>query len=224
MFDYLRLALGLLPLAIYLLVMGLLALKQRPTLLTSGQEALLVGFALSGFALIGPIELFFPTGAYAALGEWVWMLLLLLYGLLVVLFSLQRAPSWTVLRMNGNSLRESIEKVLDQASIEHTWNGNQIEIPQWGVNAIVQESRGFRNTSHLIPCGRQRSLIGWYEFEKHFTASDVFNESDSRDRTEALFRSIGLLSLSIACLLTAAVFIDWDMQRMQRLIARVLGV
>lgn len=224
MFDYLRLAIGLLPLAIYLLVMGLLALKQRPTLLTSGQEALLVGFALSGFALIGPIELFFPTGAYAALGEWVWMLLLLLYGLLVVLFSLQRAPSWTVLQMNSNRLRESLEKVLDQASIEHTWNGNQIEIPQWGVSAIVQESRGFRNTSHLIPCGRQRNLIGWYEFEKHFTASDVFTESASRDRSGVWIRSMGLISLSIACLITAAVFIEWDMQRVQTLITRILGV
>ena len=68
--DYLRLALGVLPLGIYLLVMGLLAMRRRPTLITSGQDALLVGFALSGFVWIGPIELFFPTGAYAVLGEW----------------------------------------------------------------------------------------------------------------------------------------------------------
>ena len=69
MLDYLRLALGLIPLGLYLMVMGLLALRGRPTILTTGQESLLIGFALSGFVLIGPIELFFPPVRTPHLGH-----------------------------------------------------------------------------------------------------------------------------------------------------------
>lgn len=223
MLDYLRLALGLLPLGIYLLVMGLLTIKRKPTLITSGQEALLVGFALSGFVLIGPIELFFPTGAYATLGEWVWFILLLLYGLIVVLFSLQRAPGWSVLGLDSQCLRAVLSQVLKDASIEHAWLGNQIEIPQWNLRAIVEPSRGFANTSHLSPCGKQHHLIGWYELEKHVATSGVFLNSQSPRHLGTLIRAACLITLSAACLMVSVMFIDWDMDRIQKLITRILG-
>jgi len=223
MLDYLRLAIGLFPLGIYLLVMGLLTIKRKPTLLTSGQEALLVGFALSGFALIGPIELFFPTGAYATLGEWVWFILMLLYGLIVVLFALQRAPGWSVLGLDSERLRAVLSQVLTDASVEHAWLGNQIEIPSWSLRAIVEPSRAFVNTSHLSPCGKQQDLVGWYELEKHVASSMVFLNSQSPRHPGTLTLAVCLITLSASCLIASVTFVDWDMDRIQKLITRILG-
>lgn len=221
--DYLRLALGLIPLGVYLLVMGLLAMRRRPTLITSGQEAMLIGFALSGFMWIGPIELFFPTGAYAVLGEWAWLMLLALYGLMVLLFALQRAPAWTVLGLSSDRLRELLQQVLAEGGIEHAWLGNQLEIPQWSLRAIVEPSRGFKGVSHLTPCGRQTQLIGWYELEKRVLASSVFSGEKIAGTSRGVLRSFGLVFLGGVCLIAALIFIDLDMERMQRWIVQVLG-
>ena len=221
--DYLRLALGVLPLGIYLLVMGLLAMRRRPTLITSGQDALLVGFALSGFVWIGPIELFFPTGAYAVLGEWAWLMLLALYGLVVLLFALQRAPGWTVLGLSSEEFRSLLQQVLAEGSIEHAWLGNQVEVPGLGVRAIVEPSRGFKGVSHLTPCGRQPQLLGWYELEKRVLSSQGFTRERVDGSSFGVVRSIGLVLLGAGCLIAALVLIDLDMERLQRWIVRVLG-
>ena len=223
MLDYLRLALGLIPLGIYLLVMGCLALKKTPTLLTSGQEALLVGFALSGFALIGPIELFFPTGAHANLGQWVWLLLMALYFLIVLLFALQRSPSWTMLGLSCKQLQLLIDQALIDQSIEHSWLGNQLEIPQWSVRAIVEPSRGFPSTSHLTPCGKQPSLMGWYELEKLLITSRLISAPDRTLPSYAKIQALLLIVVGGASLLLASAFINQDMERLQTLISRMLG-
>lgn len=223
MLDYLRLALGIIPLGIYLLVMGLLALRRTPTLLTSGQEAMLVGFALCGFALIGPIELFFPTGAYANLGEWAWLLLIALYFLLVLLIALQRTPGWTVLGLSCEQLRHVIDQALVEKSIQHSWLGDQLEVPSWGIRAVVESSSGFRSTSHLTASGKQPSLMGWYEFEKLLIASNLLLASEFKESRPATGQAILLIVIGFACLLIAGIFIDQDMERMQRWISRLLG-
>jgi hypothetical protein len=222
MLDYLRLALGLIPLGIYLIVTGLLAVRRKPTLLTSGQEALLIGFALMGFALIGPIELFFPTGAYAALGEWTWPLLLTLYGLIVLLIALQRPPAWTFIGLDFDQLRDLLDRALAEGSIEHAWLGNQLEIPQWDLRAIVEPSWGFKDTSHLNPCGKQKNLLGWYQLERQVVTSKALSElSNSKPRRMPGVAGC-LIGCGVACMIAGVMFIDWDMERLLRLIARVL--
>ncbi|MFM8570992.1 MAG: hypothetical protein ACKOAU_05290 [Pirellula sp.] len=222
MLDYLRLAIALIPLGVYLSVMGLLALRKKPTLMTTGQEALLLGFAVFGFALIGPIELFFPTRAYATLGDWAWLLLAALYSLFVLLFALQRSPGWTVLGLHCEGLQALLDRALCESSIEHTWMGNQLEIPAWELRAIVEPSRGFRSTSHLTPCGKQKSLIGWYELERLFVSSKGYREARA-SRSPSILLGVGwLLALGMACLIAGVLFIEWDMHRVQRLIVRLL--
>ncbi|MBU6384400.1 MAG: hypothetical protein KGS49_00535 [Planctomycetes bacterium] len=223
MMDYLRLAIGIAPFGIYLLVMGLLALRRTPTLLTSGQDVLLVGFALCGFALIGPIELFFPTGAYANLGEWAWLLLMALYFLVVLFFALQRTPGWTVLGLSCEQLRNVLDQTLVDKSIEHSWLGNQLEVPSWSIRAIVESSRGFPNTSHLTACGKQPSLMGWYEFEKLLMESKSLSASGSMISRTTFVQATVCIVLGLVCLLIAGILIDQDMARLQGWISRLLG-
>jgi uncharacterized membrane protein len=222
MFDYLRLSLGLIPLGVYLIVMGFLAMRRRPTLLTSGQEALLLGFALMGFALIGPIELFFPTGAYAALGQWTWLLLMALYGLMVLLFALQRQPGWTILGLDSQEFRTVLSEILEKGDIEHAWLGNHLQISEWDLQAMIEPSRGFQGVSHLSATGKQRNILGWYQFEKLVVSSPLFPKSRSGAKSPNRVRSVLLLALGGMSLALATYWIDKDMERLQRLISQTL--
>ena len=222
MIDYLRLSFGLIPLGVYLIVMGFLALRRRPTLLTSGQEALLLGFALMGFALIGPIELFFPTGAYAALGQWTWILLIALYGLLVLLFALQRQPGWTVLGLDSHGLRNLLGEILQKGDIEHAWLGNHLQISEWDLQAMIEPSRGFQGVSHLNATGKQRNVLGWYQLERLVVSSPLFSKARGTIGSANWVRSLLLLALGGMSLALATYWIDKDMERLQRLISEIL--
>ena len=222
MVDYLRLALGLIPMGIYLLVMGILAVRRRPTLLTSGQEALQLGFALMGFALIGPIELFFPTGAYAALGHWTWLLLIALYGLFVLLFALQRQPAWTVLGLDSQGLQDVLQVALREGNIEHEWLGSHLQIPEWDVQAMIEPSRGFKNVSHLNATGKQRNILGWYQLERLVISSPLFSQTRSPAKSPSWAQAGLLVVLGVLCLALAALWIDKDMERLQRIISQIL--
>ncbi|MCE2750871.1 MAG: hypothetical protein LW720_03150 [Pirellula sp.] len=222
MIDYLRLSFGLIPLGVYLIVMGFLALRRRPTLLTSGQEALLLGFALMGFALIGPIELFFPTGAYAALGQKTWILLIALYGLLVLLFALQRQPGWTVLGLDSHGLRNLLGEILQKGDIEHAWLGNHLQISEWDLQAMIEPSRGFQGVSHLNATGKQRNVLGWYQLERLVVSSPLFSKARGTTGSANWVRSLLLLALGGMSLALATYWIDKDMERLQRLISEIL--
>lgn len=222
MFDYLRLSLGLIPLGVYLIVMGFLAMRRRPTLLTSGQEALLLGFALMGFALIGPIELFFPTGAYAALGQWIWILLIALYGLLVLLFALQRQPGWTVLGLDSQGFRGVLSEILQQGDIEHAWLGNHLQISEWDLQAMIEPSRGFQSVSHLNATGKQRNVLGWYQLERLVVSSPLFSRARGASNSRNWVQSLLLLALGCMSLALATYWIDKDMERLQRVISQIL--
>jgi hypothetical protein len=222
MFDYLRLSLGLIPLGVYLIVMGFLAMRRRPTLLTSGQEALLLGFALMGFALIGPIELFFPTGAYAALGQWTWILLIVLYGLLVLLFALQRQPGWTVLGLGSQEFRTVLSEILEKGDIEHAWLGNHLRISEWDLQAMIEPSRGFQGVSHLNATGKQRNILGWYQLERLVVSSPLFSKARGATKSPNWVRPLLLLALGCMSLALATYWIDKDMERLQRLISQML--
>lgn len=224
MLDYLRLALGLIPLGLYLMVMGLLALRGRPTILTTGQESLLIGFALSGFVLIGPIELFFPTGAYAALGLWVWLLLVALYFLVVLLIALQRAPGWTIVGMDAEEFRAFFESVLQEGSVDCKWMGNQLQIDKWDVRAIAEPSRGFPKTTCLSPCGRVRNVLGWYQIEKLVATSKALEQTGAGRSSGMIPTAVCLLLLGSICIGLGYSLIAWDMERLQKLLNVALGV
>ncbi len=129
--DYARLAIGLAPLGIAIGVIAILHLRSKPTVVTSGQEVLLLGFAVSGFAMIGPMELFFPTSSYAALGEWVWVLLAALYFFFVLLASLLSRSSLTVVGLSPDRLQESLVTALATEDIEEIGWASNLIFPIW---------------------------------------------------------------------------------------------
>jgi hypothetical protein len=166
MIDYFRLGIALLPLGLYVLVHAGLMVRRRPTLLNAGQETLLLGFALSGFVTIGPMELFFPNAAYAVLGEWTWLCLGALYFFIVLFIALNRRPSWTVIGLGSKELKAVIERRLNEEKIEHQWLENALRIPAMGVVGIIESANRSDSASSLSPGGATQDPIGWYRLER----------------------------------------------------------
>ena len=70
------LALG--PVAIYLLLLGVINLARRPLVVSGGRDAAALGLALSGLVFVGPMALLFPEGLAAHFGlvgtRYLWLI------------------------------------------------------------------------------------------------------------------------------------------------------
>lgn len=222
MLDYARLSIGLLPLGLAFAVLAFLHMRRQPTVVTSGQEVLFLGFAISGFAMVGPIELFFPTASYAALGEWVWLLLTALYFFLILLASMLSRSSLMVVGLGPKVLHKMVGDALASEGLECHWLGNQLEIPELGIRAIVESSYGFHETSHLSPCGNKQNAMGWYQLEKLLRGGareiEIVRGDSSRSGRWA---PILFLLLAVICFFSSVWWMLFEIERFEGFFVRM---
>src|SRR5690349_20902435 len=102
--DPLRLAIALVPLAAYFLLLALVNARRRPFVTTGGCDLAVLGAALSGMVLVGPIELFRPEAAAAEFGGYVWVFLIVFYWLCVWLAVLVARPRLVVYNITAEEL------------------------------------------------------------------------------------------------------------------------
>ena len=86
--DPLHFCIAIAPLSVYLLMLAFLNLRRRPFVTTGARDAGALGIGVCGLIVAGPMELFFPQGAASQFGAWVWLLLIVFYGLCVSLLVL----------------------------------------------------------------------------------------------------------------------------------------
>lgn len=168
--DYLSYAIALAPLGIYWILTGYLYQRANPMLINAAQDSLLFGLGAVGLVLIGPMELFFPNAAYAILGAWTWLFLLLLYGFIILFISLNRKPQWTLYGASSMGLRGILERVLEEEKIEHQWHGSILIVPELGIHAIVEPANLSDRAAQLSRCGRDQDISGWHRLERLVTA------------------------------------------------------
>jgi hypothetical protein len=222
MIDYARLSIGLLPLGLAFAVLAFLHMRRKPTVVTSGQEVLFLGFAISGFAMIGPMELFFPTASYAALGEWVWFLLAALYFFLILLASMLSRSSLTVVGLEPEELQSAVGDALATEGLECRWLGYQLEVPELGIRAIVESSYGFRETSHLSPCGYKQNAMGWYQLEKLLRGKwrDI-DKVRGVSRGSVSWVPILFLLLAGLCFFSSLLWLLFEVERFEGFVLRI---
>lgn len=176
MLGPLHVALAIGPLAIYLMVLGLLNLSRRPVLTTGGRDLFALGIALSGFFIIGPLDLFMPLAAAMHFGVWIWPLLLGLYLLILLLVILISRPRLVVYNALPGELRVILQRMIDRLGLEHTWAGNSLSLPKWGIELHMTTFLLMRNVS-LSATGTRQSFQGWRwlrrELEMEFTQVEV---------------------------------------------------
>ena len=71
--DPFRLAIALVPLAAYLLLVGMVNLRRRPFLTSGGSDLAALGLALTGLVFVGPLDFLRPEPATAEFGNYVWL-------------------------------------------------------------------------------------------------------------------------------------------------------
>ncbi len=160
MLSALHVALALGPLAIYLLVLGMINLSRRPLLTTGGRDLLAVSIALSGFFIIGPLDLFMPATAANRFGVWVWLLMLGLYLLVVSLIVLVVRPRLVIYNMLPGEVRVLLQRMIDRHELPHAWAGDSLSLPTWGIQLHMTTFLLMRNVS-LSATGARQSLQGW---------------------------------------------------------------
>jgi uncharacterized membrane protein len=105
------LLIAMLPLATYLLMLGLIRCQRRPLVTTNLRDAAALSIAVSGLVMVGPIHLFFPSAAAAELGWLVWVVLAVFYSLCVTLLLLSLRPKIIIYGMNESRLLQHLQHV-----------------------------------------------------------------------------------------------------------------
>ncbi|MCL6504063.1 MAG: hypothetical protein K6T86_15375 [Pirellulales bacterium] len=155
-----RLCLALGPLAIYLLLLGLINLSRRPFLVTGPRDAAALGLAVAGLLVVGPIELVLPYEAVLAYGWLVWLLLAVMYGLCLSLLVLLGRPRITIYNISPEVLRPVLSEVISGLDPHARWAGSSVVLPGLMIDLHVERYPLARNVT-LVANSDQQSLAGW---------------------------------------------------------------
>ena len=164
--DPLRSTIAFAPLAAYLLTIGAVNLQRRPIITSGGRDVAALGVGLSGFFIVGPMELFMPSGLLMQLGgrALVWSLMLALYSCALILCVLSMRPRLVIYNVTADQLQRSLANVAQQLDATARWAGDALALPRLGVQLFVESPTPLRN-AQLISCGPRQSFEGWRRLE-----------------------------------------------------------
>jgi hypothetical protein len=200
--DALRLCLGLAPVALYLWLLGVRSLSQRPWLVLGVRDSAMLALAISGLVVIGPIELFFPHEAAVWFGPYVWLLVLALYAMCVVLWLLVSRPRLVIYNVSLDKLRPTLADVVGSLDADARWAGDSLALPGLGVQLYAEGFAVLRGVS-LVAAGGRQSQAGWRRLEEALRAA-LAREEVTRDP-----RGLGLFLAGLLCLAA----IGWNIAR-----------
>lgn len=162
--DPLHLAIALGPLAVYLLMLGAINLSRRPFLTTGARDAAALGVGILGLIFAGPMELFLPEQAVSRFGPYVWLLLLVLYGLCLTLLVLVLRPRLVVYNLSLEQLWPVLGETAAALDEEARWAGMNLVLPRLGVSLYVEPFAALRNVQ-LVSAGPRQNYAGWRRLE-----------------------------------------------------------
>jgi hypothetical protein len=193
--DPLRLSIALGPLAVYLLLLGMINLSRRPFVTTGARDMSALGIAISGLVIVGPMELFLP-GAAAWPPVWlVWLLCLVLYSLCVTLVVMLLRPRIVIYNISAERLRPILADVVAGLDKEARWAGDCLVLPSMGVQLHVEPMGPFKN-AQLVGAGPQQNLAGWRKLE--LTLARVLRENAStRNAYGLVLLVVGVLAVGV---------------------------
>jgi hypothetical protein len=152
------------PVAVYLLLLGMLSLARRPFLVSGGRDAAVLGLALSGLLIIGPIALFFPDAMAARFGSYAWIPMLVVYCMGMVLVLLMLRPRLIIYNASADQLRPILADLVERLDRDARWAGDSLVLPGLGVQLHVDGAPLWRNVS-LVAVGRRQNYVGWRRLE-----------------------------------------------------------
>jgi hypothetical protein len=195
--DPFRLTIALVPVAAYVLLLGLVNLRRRPFLTSGGSDLAALGLAISGLVFVGPVELFRPDAATAELGNYIWLFLLLFYWLCLLLVVLLSRPRLVIYNIGSDEIHSVLAETAARLDPDARWAGNNLTLPHLGVQLHLDSFELMRNVT-LASSGSRQSLEGWRRLARELASAL------KTTRVKANPRAVGLL-LAALVLLTVSV-------------------
>ena len=153
------------PLAVYLMLLGMINLTSRPLVTNGARDTAALGVGVSGFMLMGPFELFLPQATVFHWQGLVWLLLLAFYVLGLTLVVLLLRPRLIVYNIPAERIRTLLADLVVELDTDARWAGECLVLPQLGVQLHIESSPTMRNVQ-LVSAGYQQSFEGWRRLEK----------------------------------------------------------
>lgn len=210
--DPLRFCIAVVPLGAYFLALAAVHLLRRPRLITGFRDGAALAIGLSGLAIVGPIELFFPREAAMVFGGYVWILLAALYGLAVLLILLADRPRLVIYDLSLDELRPLLARACERIDPTTRWAGQSLALPGAGVE-LRAEASPFR-TLTIRSQGATPSPEAWGRL--HVELSKELRDVPGRRNFPAAIVCGGL------ALLLAAASVAWAARNPQE-IAQSMG-
>ena len=164
------LAIACVPLAFYLVRLGMLNLRRRPAVVSGPLDAGWLAFGITGLVMIGPLNLFLPDAATQRFGPYVWLLVLGFYSLSVMLYLLVARPRLVVFNIQPEKLRGVLDEVIHRLDSQAQVAGDAIHAPQLAVQLHLDVTPTMRNIS-LVATGDQQSQSGWTRLQRELKTS-----------------------------------------------------
>ena len=162
--DPLHFCIAAVPLAVYLLLIGILNLRRRPFVTSGARDAAAVGIGISGLMMAGPMELFMPQAAAAQYGWLVWVMMLAFYGLMVSLTVLLMRVRIVAYNITIEQLRPILTKIAMNFDKSSRWSGDGLLIPEKEIHLHLEPALWNRNVQ-VTASGVSQSYEGWNELE-----------------------------------------------------------
>ena len=143
-----------------MLLIGWINLAPRPFLTTGVRDLAALAIAVSGFMIVGPMELFLPETVASLIGVWVWGPMLVLYGVFVTLAVLLMRPRLVIYNMSPEQLRPIVHQVVAELDDSARWAGDCVISKSLGVQMAIESNPGVRNVM-LTSVGGDQDLDGW---------------------------------------------------------------
>jgi len=200
--DPFRLAIALVPVAAYVLLLGLVNLRRRPFLTSGGSDLAALGIALSGLMFVGPLELFRPEAATREFGNYIWLFLLMFYWMWLLLIVLLARPRLVIYNISAEELHSVLAEAASRLDPEARWAGNHLSLPGLGVQLHLDSSDMMRNVS-LVSSGSRQNIDGWRRLSRELSRSLAPLRAKRNPRAIGfLLVSLALLAVSVTNLLS----------------------
>ncbi|MBN1852485.1 MAG: hypothetical protein JW829_07160 [Pirellulales bacterium] len=215
-FDPFRLAIALVPLAAYFAVIGLVNLRRRPFLTNGACDLAVLGVALTGVMVIGPMELFMPEAAAVRFGSFVWLFLVVFYWLCVSLVILLSRPRVVIYNIAIDQLRPVLADVVGRLDSHSRWAGDALVLSTLGIQLHLEAFSAMRCVL-LVASGPHQDLQNWRRFESALAAALQQVRVPPNPRAIGLLAAALLLAIAIQIhLLSNPLAVAQAMQEMIR--------
>lgn len=215
--DPLHFCIVVTPLAVYLLLLGLMNLRGRPFVTTGSRDTAALAIGLVGFVIAGPMQLFFPEAAASRFGAWVWLMLIVFYGLCISLGVLLMRSRIVIYNISLEQLRPILTSVAMKLDKRSRWTGDTLQLPEFKIHLHVEPVEWLKNVQ-LTAVGNHQSYEGWRVLEVEL------NKSLREMRVGPNLVGFPLLIASGALALIAAIWMLSDPQAVAQAFEEILRI